>query len=95
MILLNKHLSESTLTVVLAEELGHHYTCCANIVAQDTVEKRKIEFLGRKHAIRRLIPVDVLEGLLRSGISEIFEAAEELDMPETFIREAYAYYFAV
>lgn len=91
-ILINRHRPESTRAAVLAEEIGHYHTACGNIIDQRSVISRKIELRGRKHAYRRLVPKDAIGDLIQSGTRAFYDIAEELSLPEDFVREAYAYY---
>lgn len=76
---------------VLAEELGHYYTSTGNIL-DDSVNARKQERHARAWAFDQQIG---LSGLIRAntaGCRTSHEAAEYLDVPESFLRDCISCY---
>lgn len=73
---------------VLAEELGHHYTSCGNIIDQSKVENRKQEKKARRWAVDRLIRVEQFIDAYNAGVQNRAELAEFLEVTEDFIEIA-------
>lgn len=76
----------------LAHELGHcetgsFYTrvCLYEI-------RERLEWKAEKWAIKKLAPKMDLYTLYRCGYTEPWEIAEQMNLPEDFIRKAMAYY---
>ena len=73
---------------VLAEELGHYYTSCGDILDQSKVENRKQEYRARLYGYNLKIG---LTGLIRAyevGCRNLYEMAEYLDATEEYLMEA-------
>jgi len=77
---------------VLAEELGHHYTTCGDILDQSKVENRKQERRARGWAYERLVNLERLIAASKQGIRNRYELAEFLGVSERFVEEAIQYY---
>lgn len=78
--------------VCLAHEMGHcatgsFYTGDAPLLARTRQEQR-----ADRWAIRQLVPLEELKGLLRSGVDRWDEAAEHFQVTEEFLRKAVAFY---
>ena len=54
-IAIKKDLTEVEKKCIMAEELGHYYTGCGDILDQSSVANRKQERYGRVHAYNRLV----------------------------------------
>ena len=91
-ILLNRHRSQRVVTAVMAEEIGHYYTCVGNALDQQDVTAVKLENAGRQVAYKKTLPMPKLKTALESGTCNIWELAERFDLPEPFIRDACEYY---
>ena len=73
---------------VLAEELGHYYTTCGDILNQSDTMNRKQEYQARLYGYNIKIG---LEGLIRAheaGCTTFCEIAEYLDVTEKYLTEA-------
>lgn len=81
-------------TCILAEEIGHHYTSCGNILDQSKIENRKQERRARAYAYEKLVSLEKLIDALEHGVKNCFELAEFLNVTEEFVAEAIAYYKA-
>ena len=88
-IALNRYRSQAEQFAALAEEMGHHFASCGNIIKQDTITSRKQEMAGRRWAIRKILPLEKLEIIRHLGI---YAFAEEMGVPIDFIQEAMRYY---
>jgi len=76
----------------LAEELGHHYTSTGNslpVKCSSYRQKMNIsrsEYQARKWAALELIPLNMIKKALASGITEVWELAEEFGVTEDVAR---------
>lgn len=88
-IAINKNISTTAeKACVLAEELGHHYTSCGDIIDLSIISNRKQERQARLWAYNKKIG---LHGLIRAaeyGCRNAYEIAEFLDVTEDFLRDA-------
>lgn len=78
--------------VCLAHEMGHcvtgsFYTSDTPIPARARLEQR-----ADRWAIRQLVPLEELNGLLQGGVRRWDEAAEHFQVTEDFMRKAVAFY---
>ena len=73
---------------ILAEELGHYFTSAGDIVLENTTEARKQELRARMWAYDVQIGLDGLKAAYDAGCRTAYEAAEYLDVPVEFLREA-------
>jgi hypothetical protein len=77
---------------LLAEELGHHYMGCDDILDQSTLENQKQEYKARRWAFKKLVPLsDIMDAVLL-GYTATYEIADYLDLDEEFIRDCLKYY---
>lgn len=79
-------------TCILAEELGHHYTSCGNIIDTSNVNNRKQEIKARRWAIKNLIPFSSIIQAYESGCENLYEMAEYIGVTEEFLRNAFKTY---
>jgi Zn-dependent peptidase ImmA (M78 family) len=76
---------------VLAEELGHHFTSSGERIAkkyhstQDRLSIDKCEYKALRWAAYHLIPENNLLDVIKEGLYEIWELAEEFDVTEEFM----------
>lgn len=73
---------------ILAEELGHYYTTCGNILDQSNILNQKQELRARVWAYQRLITMEKLISAYNKGCKNAYEIAEDLDVTENFLIEA-------
>ena len=83
-IAIKQDLNTKEKTCVLAEELGHHYTSVGNILDQSKVENRKQERKARAWAYNLLIPLNAFVDAYKAGVTNRYELAEFLEVPEEF-----------
>ncbi|PYG90168.1 hypothetical protein LY28_00048 [Ruminiclostridium sufflavum DSM 19573] len=79
-------------TCILAEELGHYYTSCGDILDQTKTENVKQEKRARNWAYEKLVPPDKLIEAYESGVRNRYELALYLDVIEEFLEEAINHY---
>ena len=91
-IAINKNLTQTKKTCVLAEELGHYHTTHGNILDQSCIKNRKQERRARGWAYERLIPVSSLVKAYLEGNSTRYEVAEFLEVTEEFLEDTIQYY---
>lgn len=84
--------TEAEKKCILAEELGHHFTSCGNIMDQSKIENRKQERIARAWAYDRLIGINGLINAYKYGCKSKYEIAEYLNVSEQFLEEATTYY---
>lgn len=77
---------------ILAEELGHYYTSCGNILDQNITGNRKQEVKARRWAIKNLIPFSSIIQAYESGCENLYEMAEYIGVTEEFLRNAFKTY---
>lgn len=92
---LEKALTQSEKTCVLAEELGHHHTSYGIIFNQHNLAAVKQEARARRWAYDRLLRIDDLIAAYEAGISSRAELAEYLNLTEDFIAQALTYFKTV
>lgn len=73
---------------VLAEELGHYYTTCGNILDQSVIANRKQEYRARLYGYNIKIGLMGIVKAYLSGCHDIYEMAEYLDVTEEYLQEA-------
>ena len=91
-IAINRNLTETEKRCVMAEELGHYYTGCGDILDQSSVSNRKQELKGRIHAYNRLVGLLGIIDAYQNHCTNLFETADHLHVPEDFLNEAISYY---
>ncbi len=79
-------------TCVLAEELGHYYTSCGDIIDTSGVNNRRQEVRARRWAVKRLIPLKSIIQAFEAGCRNMYEAAEYIGVTEEFLRQAFETY---
>lgn len=87
-IALERKMSQTEKSCVLAEELGHYYTTSGNILDQTDVSNRKQEYRARLYGFNLKIG---LMGLIRAfehGCRSASDIAEYLDVTEEYLQEA-------
>ena len=85
-IALNKNIDTTAeKTCVLAEELGHYYTSCGDILDQKITTNRKQEEKAKRWAVQRLVSLNDFICAFRSGARNKFEVAEYLGITEEFL----------
>lgn len=80
---------------ILAEELGHHFTTGANLIAFARSQKTilyKYEKIAQLWAVKLLIPANKLKEALNSGIVSTHELAEHFDVTERFMGTGIQFY---
>lgn len=73
---------------VLAEELGHHFTSCGDILNQSDVMNRKQEYRARLYGYNIQIGLTGIVAAYENGCRNQFEIAEFLEVTEEYLVEA-------
>lgn len=95
-IALNKNLSTTAeQTCILAEELGHHYTTCGDILDQSKTQNIKAEKKARRWAAEKLIQPHDFINAFNAGITNRAELAEYLGVTEKFIDMALEHFLNI
>jgi Zn-dependent peptidase ImmA (M78 family) len=94
---LNKINSEAEELCLLAEELGHLQTESLYTMSQICNAKfnnsiKDSEYRAEYWMIEKLIPINELHNTIKSGLYEISELAEYLELPGDLIEKAIRYY---
>lgn len=77
--------------VVIAHELGHCISGAVYTRYQDKLHRAKAEHSATKWAVHNLIDRDEFISLLKQGY-RVWELAEEYNVTEDFIKQAYHFY---
>lgn len=77
---------------ILAEELGHYYTACIDIMDQANIINRKIELQGRAWAYNNQIGLLGLVDAYKAHCIDMHEVADYLNVTEEFLGEGIKYY---
>ena len=79
-------------TVKLAHELGHCQTGSFYHKLTPLQTRERCEWRAEKWAILQLLPLSDIDRCVRQGYTEPWEISEQLDVPESLVRKALAYY---
>lgn len=77
---------------LLAEEIGHCYTSCGNILDQTKIINQKQEYKARTWAFRKLLPYDDIVFALKCGYRTTYDLAEYFGLDEEFVEDCLKYY---
>ena len=91
-IAINSSLSEKEKACVLSEELSHFRLTVGNISDQNNQNNRKQEFIARRDCYEKLITPECIIKALLSGANDIYELAEELTVPKSFLIDTINHY---
>ncbi len=89
---INKNLTDVHKKCVLAEEIGHYHTNTLNILDQKDIINRKLELKGRRWGYEKLVSLKKLIEASFTGVKNLYELAECLDITEDFLKEALQHY---
>ena len=87
-IALERKMSQTEKSCVLAEELGHYYTTSGNILDQTNVSNRKQEYRARLYGFNLKIGLMGLVRAFEHGCRSVSDIAEYLDVTEEYLKEA-------
>lgn len=76
---------------VLAEELGHHYTSCGNLLTDNEIDNTIIqqqELRAKRWATKRLVSIKNILNAYEHGCQSIHDFSEYLDVTEDFFRKS-------
>ncbi len=94
-IAIDRNLDEREKVCVLAEEIGHHFTTCGEILNQSETSNRKQEKAARAWGYEKLIPVSDLLKAFDDHLKNRSEIAERLGVTEKYLDEALNYYHSL
>lgn len=77
---------------VLAEELGHHYTSCGDILNPKDIKCIKQEKRARNWSYEKLVGIIDIINAFNLGIRTRYDMAEHLNVTEEFLEEAICHY---
>lgn len=92
LILVNRHRTLAQRTAALAEELGHFFKSIGDLRDLNDIMAAKQERLGRAWGYEQQLPPPLMEEHLMNGGGTAWEVAEETDLPQPFVEEAYRHY---
>lgn len=87
-IAIEKNLSSTEKSCVLAEELGHHYTTYGNIMDQKDIQNRKQELRARLYGYDMQIGLIGIIECYKHHCRSLYEMAEYLQVTEEYLNEA-------
>jgi len=89
---INPNQEYKELNVTVAEEIAHYLTGSGNIIAQDSIEKRKQERLARDIGAAILVtPKDIID-CFETGCKSVWECAEHLNITDQAFKDAVKFY---
>lgn len=92
LIIINNRVNECERLCVLCEELGHFNLTVGDITEQSKLNNRKQESIARRWSYEKLIsPEDIINAIL-SGIDNIYDLAESLNITENFLIQSIEHY---
>lgn len=92
LIIINNRVNEYERLCVLYEELGHFNLTIGDITDQSNLNNRKQESIARRWSYGKLVsPEDIINAIL-SGIDNIYDLAESLNITEDFLIQSIKHY---
>lgn len=92
LIIINNRVNECEKLCVLYEELGHFNLTVGDITDQYDLNNRKQESIARRWSYEKLIsPEDIINAII-SGIDNIYDLAEILNVTEDFLIKSIEHY---
>ncbi len=91
-ICINPALSGREKVCVMAEEMGHHYRTCGNIISLASAKDRKQERAGRAWAFTQVLPLEEIAQAWLNGIDTLWDLADHFEVTEQFLMDAIDYY---
>ena len=92
LIIINNRVNECEKLCVLYEELGHFNLTVGDITDQSDLNNRKQESIARRWSYEKLIsPEDIINAII-SGIDNIYDLAEILNVTEDFLIKSIEHY---
>lgn len=91
-IIINNRVSDCEKYCVLAEELGHFDLTVGDITNQNDFNNRKQELIARKWSYEKLISINDIINALLSGIDNINDLAENLNVTTEFLIQTINHY---
>ncbi len=73
---------------ILCEEMGHHFTCCGDILDQTNTGNRKQEYHGRVWGYNKAVGLTGIVECFKRGYRCLYEMADYLEISEEYLLEA-------
>lgn len=86
-ILINSRMSDKQKYIVLAEELGHHYTTFGDITNQCNIRNRKKELIARRWGYEHTVSLIGLINSFEHGCKNKYEISEFLGVTVEYLDE--------
>lgn len=93
-IAIEKSMTQTEKSCVLAEELGHYYTTTGNILDQSDIWNRKQEHRARMYGYDLLIGLSGIVQAYDAGCRNLYDTAEYLGVTEEYLADALGAYQA-
>ena len=91
-IAINSSLTQEEKACVLAEELSHYIFTVGDITDQTNHNNRKQESIARRKSYEKLVTPETIITSILSGIYDIYDLAEKLDVTEEILIECINHY---
>lgn len=91
-IIINNRVTKSEKLSVLSEELAHFNLTIGDITDQSNSNNRKQELIARRFSYEKLITPEKLIDSILSGIDNIYDLAEKLEVTEKVLIESIKHY---
>ncbi|MHB8061330.1 MAG: ImmA/IrrE family metallo-endopeptidase [Ruminiclostridium sp.] len=90
--------TQSEACCVIAEELGHYYTSCGNLLTDPYADNTFInqqENRAKKWAIKKLVSLNAIIDAFVAGSKDLYEMSEFLGVTELFLRDSFQKYSTI
>ena len=91
-IIINSRVSNCEKGCVLSEELGHFNLTVGHITNQNIFTNKKQELIARRWSYEKLVSLDDIINALQSGVSNICDLAENLNVTTDFLIQSIEHY---
>ncbi len=91
-IAINSSLTHEEKACVLAEELSHYLFTVGDITDQTNPNNKKQELIARRNSYEKLVTPEAIIKSILSGIDDIYDLAEKLDVTEEILIECINHY---
>lgn len=78
-----------------AHELGHHYSCCGNLLEMSPRLQMKYETLANRWALNRAMPLNKIIAAYRTGVRSLPDLIDYLEVSPEFILRGFALYESI
>lgn len=92
MIFINQSSCSTSKYCILAEEFGHYLRTVGDITNLNLTENIKQEIKARRWSYDKILNPNKIIKVLLSGVTNLCELSEQLEVTESFLKEALEYY---